>query len=250
MPNFVKNKIIVTKENLKIIKNKYIRLNEETLKYEFDFNLVIKRPSSLDIEYSSKSIKALQIYLTYINPNILYYGSEEVKYSLNEFNMLLNRIKEKGYINKEYIISEEEINKVKDIKNLLELGKIQIDNLYKYDSINWYDWSIENWGTKWNSDNLEICENYITFETAWSPSINVILEMSKQNEGIKFAYLYSDENIGCNTGYLLVSNGKIDFKGNFKDFSIDAYKLAFDLWECEDEYVYDEKEKTYVYSNN
>tara|TARA_R100001143_G_scaffold41003_1_gene37294 strand:- start:492 stop:959 length:468 start_codon:yes stop_codon:yes gene_type:complete len=41
----------------------------------------------------------------------------------------------------------------------------------RYGFDNWYDWSINNWGTKWNSCNTEVelnknVLNY-TFETAW-----------------------------------------------------------------------------------
>ncbi|MDA7509960.1 hypothetical protein N8527_01700 [bacterium] len=40
----------------------------------------------------------------------------------------------------------------------------------KYGSDNWYDWSCENWGTKWNGETYEIhCDGkgFIKFNTAW-----------------------------------------------------------------------------------
>ena len=44
-------------------------------------------------------------------------------------------------------------------------------------------------------------------------------------------------------------NGHIAFEGNFPDQSKDAYKLAFDLWGCADEYLWDEKKGKYVYKD-
>src|SRR5210317_1791827 len=41
----------------------------------------------------------------------------------------------------------------------------------KYGADNWYSWSIENWGTKWNAcdTNVELNKNVLsyTFDTAW-----------------------------------------------------------------------------------
>lgn len=63
------------------------------------------------------------------------------------------------------------------------------------------------------------------------------------------AFLYSDEEIGSRVGYALLTNGHVDFEGNFPDQSKDAYKLAFDLWGCADEYLWDEKKGKYVYKD-
>jgi hypothetical protein len=48
----------------------------------------------------------------------------------------------------------------------------------------WYSWSVENWGTKWNACSVEIDEasvEYgfleIRFETAWSAPVPVLLKM-------------------------------------------------------------------------
>ena len=49
----------------------------------------------------------------------------------------------------------------------------RLDGLY--DSNNWYDWSIENWGVKWDCGDVEITEEFgdteitYTFDTPWGP---------------------------------------------------------------------------------
>ena len=64
-------------------------------------------------------------------------------------------------------------------------GNLGYEERKKYGSDNWYDWSRENWGTKWNACRTQInfdCgeELEIEFETAWDtprPIIQKIREM-------------------------------------------------------------------------
>lgn len=121
-----------------------------------------------------------------------------------------------------------------------------IQNYKDYQYMNWYDWCVDKWGTKWNSYNTKIGFNYLMFDTAWNPPIPLIIKLSKLHPNIKMALLYSNENIGYQTGFMLITNGTVDLEGTFKDESIDAYKLAFDLWDCGDSYRYDEGIGTYV----
>ena len=62
----------------------------------------------------------------------------------------------------------------------------------KYGSDNWYDWSCENWGTKWNSssDGPYDGGGVITFSTAWSYPDSFIEALSKKfpNESIEFEW--------------------------------------------------------------
>ena len=49
-----------------------------------------------------------------------------------------------------------------------------------YGENNWYDWSIKNWGTKWNSVDAEVHYNEIYFQTAWSPCDPVIAALAEK----------------------------------------------------------------------
>ncbi len=252
MPNFVKNKIIVGRSEYgKRLIERYCSYNKNK-EIEFDFNKVIKMPEELQIEFSSRSHDGMHLYLTKINPDVSYYGTIEEKIDKASYLKLVEDMKKDILINNDFILSEDTIyrilNKYKEEDNLLELGEKQINNFKKYNAINWYDWSIKNWGTKWNSTNFEIKNDYksLLFETAWDPSIEIMIEISKQNPNIKFAYLYSDEDIGSNVGYMLMQAGIIDFKGTFENYSIDAYRLAFDIWECEENYKFDKNKNTFV----
>ena len=254
MPNFVKNKIIVGKKEYgKILVDKY-SCYDTSSKLMFDFNKIIEMPNELEVEFSTKSNIGIGLYMTYINPNISYYGNESSKVCRDEYLTMLNKLNDKTLLLSNFVFSMQEIKtylKKYDENELLNLGRIQIENIKKYDAINWYEWSIKNWSTKWNAEELEVSEDFktISFQTPWSPAINVIIEMSKQNPKIKMAFLYSNEDIGYGVGYMLLQNGVIDFKGSFPDYSIDSYKLAFDLWGCSDEYIFDNEKMTYVHKD-
>ena len=49
----------------------------------------------------------------------------------------------------------------------------RLDELY--DNNNWYDWSIDNWGVKWDCSDVEVTEEFgdteitYTFDTPWGP---------------------------------------------------------------------------------
>lgn len=254
MPNWIKNKIIVgSKIKLKEIEESYTKKEDGVT--EFDFNKVIPMPKELEIEFSSKSDDGLVLYLALINPNIKYFGEEKDKIDIFEFNKIKELLEGKILIFKNYNIEKEKIEKlIKKYNNnfdeLIELGKIQIANIKKFNALNWYDWSINNWGSKWNCYNtvFDYESNILTFETPWDPAIPIFLNLTKQ-KNTRMALLYADEDIGVHTGYVLANNGKIDYKGKFNDLSIDAYKLAFDLWNCGDDYIFDNIKNTYVLKN-
>ena len=84
-----------------------------------------------------------------------------------------------------------------------ELLKKYEANRAKYGHTTWYDWAIQNWGTKWspNVQDWELStyndESVINayYETAWSPCDGLIREISKQFPTLLFS-VTSDEEGG------------------------------------------------------
>lgn len=72
-------------------------------------------------------------------------------------------------------------------------------NLYeKYGYFNWYNWSIDNWGVKWNaSDTYVIDENTISFDTPWGSPEPIFIALSHKypDREIKTTSYYEDG--GC-----------------------------------------------------
>ena len=58
----------------------------------------------------------------------------------------------------------------------------------------WYPWGVENWGTKWEEDelNLELVDGTLEayFNTAYSPPIAAYQHFFEQNQGIKIEAYY------------------------------------------------------------
>ena len=58
----------------------------------------------------------------------------------------------------------------------------------------WYDWSWNNWGTKWNAYEEEYDGgNTISFLTAWAPPHEVIEALSEQFPGVYFTHRWAEE---------------------------------------------------------
>ena len=74
----------------------------------------------------------------------------------------------------------------------------------KYGTDNWYDWSVENWGTKWNAvDSKVFQDNHIlrySFDTAWDAPreiVETLRELQKtilKNVEIKWECVHEDGN--------------------------------------------------------
>jgi len=77
------------------------------------------------------------------------------------------------------------------------------------DAVNWYDWRVSNWGTKWDVDTegLEFTDNgdgtsEITgwFDSAWSPPIDAYSAFCDDMDGV-YLEAYYEEGGMCFVGY-------------------------------------------------
>ena len=97
------------------------------------------------------------------------------------------------------------------------------DTIQNSNGDEWYWWSVENWGTKWNAyeqeslddDDLELLnENEngtitIWFQTAWSAPHKVIEALAKFDPDIQISHYWADEDIGYNCGKALYVGGEV-----------------------------------------
>ena len=76
-------------------------------------------------------------------------------------------------------------------------------NLEEYGATDWYDWSINNWGTKWADCETELWDEFInsdgelktsmyTFESAWGPPQEGIQHISKSFKPLLFDLRYQE----------------------------------------------------------
>jgi hypothetical protein len=81
---------------------------------------------------------------------------------------------------------------------------------------NWYDWRIENWGTKWDVEasldddqlDLSVPQLVYSFSSAWAPPGQWVITISSQFPLLVFRLEYGES--GCDfEGYLEVKNGEV-----------------------------------------
>lgn len=71
-------------------------------------------------------------------------------------------------------------------------------NLRRYGKTDWYAWSVQQWGTKWNAyscvgGKIDEHEAVFHFETAWSPPMPVISELARRFPKLTIRLIWCDE---------------------------------------------------------
>ena len=83
-------------------------------------------------------------------------------------------------------------------------------NLDKYGYKNWYDWCVNNWGTKWNAggDNPDMMVDYdydedgdtvialFQFDTAWAPPLGVMQKLKDDHPELSIECRYHEPGVG------------------------------------------------------
>jgi len=229
MPNHVKNIVRFNAEPEKAFEIfNFIRRDNGELG-SFDFNKIIQMPEELEIEASSRGAAGYKAYKEFIKRM-----SEEELLLMEDITKLRDNI----------------INKYDINKNIFELGKKYYFNVKNYGTPTWYEWSINNWGTKWNAYDCDILDeedmvnsnHTICFQTAWSSVPDIIRKLSELFSEIEFEYSYADEDLGNNCGELNFKSGEYTHSC-IPDFGKESQELAFNIW------GYDIEECGYIYNN-
>lgn len=89
-----------------------------------------------------------------------------------------------------------------------------------------YGWRLKHWGTKWNAVDTFISDYrvdnlVIGFDTAWSPPLPVIQELSKQFPEAEFTINFEEPGMGF-FGEYKYSNGYLIEERNFERVSQDV----------------------------
>lgn len=206
MPNYVTNKLYFDCSQTRFNEiAEYLRGSEEAPLGRVDFNVLIPKPASLDIESSTRGQRGFEAYQHYMQnlPGIDEEAREEFK---------------KQCMSAFTLRDEDEWN----------LGKQYYENLMDYGAKTWYEWSNMYWGTKWNAVDCQIApeERELVFETAWSSVPKIISRISSAFPDVGIRYQYADEDLGHNVGEMLFSGGNIVWELDITDGSREAYELS------------------------
>lgn len=255
MPNWVINRIEIENSSIEEIIKNHIRKDSNGLE-GFDFNTILKMPEDLKIEKSSRSADGFKLYIAKKSPFIENIGNKEEKIPASKYLKDLYRIFGHDCIDNlpKYFLRPSDVDKLRDkygedFENVLALGEKVFNNIRKYGVPDWYDWSVEHWGTKWNACNtyIDSDKRTITFDTAWSPAYPIIEKLAEKYPHMKIIYSFAEEQTGFNSGQSVFEGGVLVSENIFAPFSKEAYEMSFKLWGVGDEYVFDEEKNTYIY---
>lgn len=84
----------------------------------------------------------------------------------------------------------------------------------RFGADNWYDWNVNNWGTKWDADSKNDSDSKTelsySFDTAWSPPDNWLKNVSAMFPKLEFTLNYEEGGVGF-------KGEAYAFEGNFSD---------------------------------
>lgn len=124
--------------------------------------------------------------------------------------------------------NEFDFEKIIPMPDYIFRGSLGAEEEKIYGKNNWYDWSIEHWGTKWNSCDAH-CDwspDFLEydFETAWSPCEPVIKALATMFPDTKIFYNYSEGGM-CFLGKQEFENGRMTYsaEGDYGEYWFDCY---------------------------
>ena len=125
----------------------------------------------------------------------------------------------------------------KELSDYKVLGEKIFNIAQQCGSIDWYDWRISNWGTKWNAYETEIgsyCDGSLElyFYTANYGAVPVIKKLAEMFPNLEFIYKYADEVFPYNCGEGYGTEGSFSFK-YAEDGSDEAMVLYIECWQEE-----------------
>ena len=230
MPNHIQSKLVITgdADSIRRLIDTISTPNEDEGSTRYiDFEKIIPMPEILNNTHeSSQKTWGLAYYSIKENkPEII----QKFCYYLTDIEEKLAKYSEDG------------------LKELYEFGKTAYEVYEKYGATSWYDWRIQNWGTKWNAyctttGDMDDENTYtIYFQTAWSHPYPVLEKLVSMFPELEFDYKFADEDFSYNTGTGCGSEGVLTmyYPNGGSD---EAVQLYIECWEeNEEDYYKDEK---------
>lgn len=220
MPNHVENYITIRGDKQRIDELREAVKNDEIGVGSIDFEKLIPMPESLNITCGSSTDKGLKAYKEFVD--ICTFGGANSDMDL----LNIPEEKEKIFLHMRKDISSEE----------WELGRQAFRNEKMYGASTWYDWSCDNWGTKWNaygySQGLDYSDiDGIYCQTAWSAPHGAIEHLAQMYPDLKFTHEWADEDLGNNCGRIEYAHGVMQSEYYPTFGSKEALEFAAKIWD-------------------
>ena len=270
MPNWVKQRVVA--QDMKKLKELLLDENGRV-----DFNRVIPRPEELNtgsfdweeedkFGFGGETFKIKKSFQdTTFKPFLLSLLKDE--HTQAEFVKVVKAELKKAK-NKQLLAKVKEIYNIENLnekpKEIEFVGTILpritqvvggFYNIMRYNAKDWYEWSIENWGTKWNA-----CESFynedldcIELETAWAMPAPVYAKVA---EHLPVRIVFADEDLGNNCGlvdFFKNENGDVcvnEIMGESEELASDTWGYGYvSVYDKNGEEITDESNPTYKKAN-
>lgn len=218
MPNWITNRITLhgadQNEINKVIN--FLRSKDS----EVDFNKIIPMPEEL--RHTEAGNKADYAWA--------YYHAKE----LGDFAEI-DKMLDYEWVKREGIKTRDELLEylLGEMTDIYEYGKElhRLDELYGCHD--WYEWSLEHWGVKWNACDARREGNVITFEAPWEGVPRLMLMVSEKFPQVTMDYEFADEDFGYNTARYTFSAGIVMAAYEPVDNTIESRQLSKSIlgWE-------------------
>ena len=214
MPNWVANNIELSGESKDIKKLLETVKSKES---DFDFNNIMLMPEALKGTSSPAKIVSQEEY------DIQQAKKQVIAKKLKKGTELSKEEKQAH----EWGIGMGGITKAmqKDLRN-------------KYGTDNWYDWTCNNWGTKWNACEPQVDEIYISFNTAWAHPAPIIQKLSEEFPNVTLEVAYADEDFSHNCAKYEMTSGVMTECEFPEGGSREAIELALEVGGDDEYYLY------------
>lgn len=158
-----------------------------------DFNAIVPRPESLNITSGTNVDNAIAI----ISNDDKYFAKMlDYPWVRNEGLNTIDQIKEHFHSK----LTQEDLKE----------ASTALDNLKKYGHKDWYSWSVDRWGTKWNAYDTSLEEpDTVRFDTAWATPFPVMQQLARKYPDLVFQVFFADEDLGNNCGGYKFENGEL-----------------------------------------
>lgn len=227
MPNWIINSVVITTEKNETAKEMFNKLINKN--GNFTFNGIVPRPKELAEADTVMDDETAAL--------------EAAKYAVDTFGFenVKNEIFQiRDYLCKKSVhvsILAEKFGTISHYNE--ERAKKWYENQKNYKYFDWYEWSIDNWGCKWDAceSSIDMAENdnhiHINFRTAWSTPFEFFKRLSAAYPEAQIYVEYADEMLGSNCGiYSMCLKHENDTDKNyFKNFDYEqGFKFSCDLW--------------------
>lgn len=218
MPNWITNRVTLHNADQKEIDKviDFLRSKDS----ELDFNNIISMPEEL--KNTTAGSKADYAWA--------YYHARELG-GFAEIDKMLNY----AWVKREGIKTRDELLEylLGEMTDIYEYGKElhRLDELYGCHD--WYEWSLEHWGVKWNACDARRDGNIIIFETPWEGVPRLMLMVSEKFPQVVMDYEFADEDFGYNTARYTFVAGEVVAEYEPEDNTIESRQLSKSIlgWE-------------------